>query len=248
MSNGLSWEIIVSTFAHMVGFGMVALAGQCTHSSQPLFKPDDVMVVEMSGPALLETRMPQKAERTPDQASGQETPAPPEPINPDQMKFETPDAPKTKGDPKADAEREKLINEMRKAAALKDLSAAIGTTDRAASSPDGSANPTGATSSGMSDPELARWIAKARQLAGDNWHPLRATCLANPNLTTLVKADVDADGRITDRPEIAQPSGNGSVDEAARRAVEMTGSFPAPPAKFPDGLIGSFKFVCKESL
>ncbi len=248
MSNGLSWEIIVSTFFHMVAFGVVALSGQCTHTSAPLFAPEDVMVVEMSGPALLETRMPQKAERTPDAASGQDASALPEPTNPDQMKFETPDAPKTKGDPKADAEREKLINEMRKAAALKDLSAPLGATDRAASSPDGSANPNGATSAGVNDPELARWVAKARQVTGDNWHPLRPTCLANPSLTTEITADVDGSGRITERPVIAKGSGNTSIDEAARRAVEMTGTLPPPPSRFPDGLKGTFKFVCKESL
>lgn len=248
MRDGLSWEILASTFVHLVGFATIFLAGQCTHASAPLFRPEDVMVVEMAGPAQLQTRMPQKAERTPDQAAGQDAPAPPEPTNPDQMKFQTPDAPPTKGDPKADAEREKLINEMRKAAALKDLSAPIGANDRAATSPDGAANPDGATASGVNDPELARWIAKARQLAGDNWHPLRATCMASPTLTTVIRADVSASGKVVSRPEVAQSSGNASIDEAARRAVEITGTFPSPPAKFADGVFGSFKFVCKESL
>ena len=250
MSGGLTWEIPVATFLHMVAFGLVLLGGQCTHASAPLFKPEDVMVVEMSGPALLDTRMPQRAERTPDAAAGQDVAAPPEPDDPARMRFQTPDAPRTSGDPKAEAEREKLINEMRKAAALKDLTAPLGATDRAASSPEGSANPDGATSTGVNDPETARWIAKARQLAGDNWHPLRATCAASPTLTTLIRADVDMSGKLTDRPEVAQSSGNTSIDEAARRAVEMTGTFPPPPAKYQgsDGLVGTFKFVCKESL
>jgi len=245
---GLSWEIPLSTFAHMVGFGLVAVVGQCTSAPAPLFKPEDVMIVEMSGAALLNSRMPQRAERTPDSAAGEVAPSEAPPPNPDQMKFQTPDAPPAKGDPKADAEREKLINEMRKQAALKDLSAPLGTTDRAASSPEGSANPDGATSSGVHDPELARWVAKARQAVADHWHPLRATCLANPSLTTVIRAPVEADGRLSESPTIAQSSGNTSIDEAGRRAVESTGRLPPLPARFPDGLVGTIKFVCKESL
>jgi outer membrane biosynthesis protein TonB len=246
--SGLSWEIPISTFLHMVVFGLVVVVGQCTHASTPLFKDEDVMVVEMAGPAMLASRMPQKAERTPDVARGDPTPSNEPPPNPDQMRFQTPDAPKAKGDATADAEREALINEMRKQQALKDLSAPLGTNDRAASSPEGTANPDGATSSGVNDPELARWVKATRDVVLPNWHPVRTYCVTDPDLSVQASVSVGPDGSLTDKPKIVRPSGNASIDASMLRAIELTGRFPPPPAKYASGLTGTVQMKCKDIL
>ena len=63
---------------------------------------------------------------------------------------------------------------------------------------------------------------------------------------TLV--EVEPDGRRSGDPFVGTSSGNTSFDQAALRAVEMTASLPPVPAKYPNGITASIKFVAKEAL
>lgn len=239
----LTWEIPAATFLHLVLFSLMFVVGTCTQSQQPLFREEDVMIVEMAGPALLADRMPQKAERAPDSAPGENLDAP----VPDAMALPTPDA-KAKGDRTNDADRERLIDEMRKQAALRDLTAPLGTTDRAATSAEGTVNPDGVATSGVSDPELAKWVQKTRDAVLPNWNPIRSYCVANPGLVVQAAVPVAADGTLTDPPRVVKSSGNSSLDGSVLRAIEATAKFPPPPAKFADGLTGTVSMKCKDIL
>lgn len=245
-----SWEFMASAAVHVLAFAIVVLARCGAQDGAPLFKPEDVMVVEMSGPPANATRMPQKAERAPDPVAGAREPTVAEPPPPKQsdMAFQTPDAKVAEGDPKADLERDRLIADMRRRALLENLDAPVGTTDRAATSPEGTGDVGATASGGVRDPELARWVAECKRRVGANWHPLLAIVQQNPNLSVVVRVDVDASGQKTNTPEIAQPSGNASFDEAARRAVDMTPSLPPPPARFTEGVTATMKFDAKEAL
>lgn len=241
-----SWEFLASTAVHVLGFAVVVVA-RCGHdASEPLFKPDEVMVVEMAGPPKNVTRLPQKAERAPDPVAGTKGAVEPTPQKQSDMAFETPDA-KTKGEQTNNTERERLLADMRRRAMLDNLDAPVGQVDRAASSPDG-AGVGGEASAGVHDPEMAKWVMAARQRVGANWHPLLAICQKEPNLTVVVKVEVEPDGRRSGDPFVGTSSGNTSFDQAALRAVEMTASLPPVPAKYPNGITASIKFVAKEAL
>lgn len=245
--QGLSWEIPLSVLVHAVGFVAMFVVGECSHAPEPLFKDDEFMVVEMAGPALMTTRLPQKAERAPDPSSGAPQAAvEPPPKNPSDLAFQTPDAKAPKGDPNADAKREALINEMRRQAALRDLTAPLGTEDRLATSPEGSATDYGTGSGAIGDPELRKWVEKAREAAAPNWHPIPTLCQANPGLEVKILVQTDGSGRPTTAPEVWKKSGNSSFDESARRAIEQTGSLPPLPAKYAGGFRGPVTFSCKD--
>lgn len=243
----VTWEILVAVFGHVALFAAVTLARCNLGSDEPLFKPENTIEVALSGPPKNVTRMPQKAERAPDapKAPAADPLAPPP--NPNDMAFKTPDAPKTKGDPNAADAMQKALDDLKRRQALQDLSAPIGKEDRLASSPDGG-DAGDASSSGVNDPELARWKVKARDAVAANWSPLRSICAANPNIKVSVLIDIDARGGLTEAPEVKVRSGNVSFDEAARRAVEKTGTLPAPPGKFPDGIRATLDFTGKECL
>ena len=243
----VTWEILVAVFGHAVLFAAVTLARCNLGSDEPLFKPENTIEVALSGPPKNVTRMPQKAERAPDapKAPAADPTAPPP--NPNDMAFKTPDAPKSKGDPNAADAMQKALADLKRRQALQDLSAPIGKEDRLASSPDGG-DAGDEASSGINDPELARWKAKAKAAVEPNWHPLRSICAANPNIKVSVTLDIDASGKLTDVPEVKAQSGNVSFDEAARRAVEKTGTLPAPPARFPDGIRATLNFIGKECM
>lgn len=243
----ISWEIPVALFAHVALAAVVTLA-RCSSSEEPLFKPQDTIQVALSGPPKNVTRMPQKAERAPEapKAAMADPTVPPPPPTASDMAFKTPDAPKTKGDPNADAKRQQAIDDLRRRAALDNLSAPIGKEDRLASNPDGSEDAGDEATSGISDPELARWQLKARDKVGENWHPLPSLCAANPGLEVIVAVDIDAAGNVEGAPAVKKKSGNGSFDEAGRRAVEATGALPKPPARFTNGLTATLRFTGKE--
>lgn len=245
--SGPTWEVPLATLVHAAGFALVALVGQCTSAPAPLFKPEDVLVVEMAGELPRTSRMVQKAERTPDVAAGA-VPTPAEPIPPDQMALRDPKK-EAAGDPAADRAREALIRELQKQAALKDLTAPLGDEDRAAASPDGVEGAEATFGSGRpTDPELAKWMAKARPVVQDGWKPLRATCAARPDAVMVIAVRVEGDGRVTGSPEVRTSSGDSSLDESARRAFLKASRLPALPAKFADGLAVDFRFACKDVL
>lgn len=244
----LSWEVPASALLHGVMFSLLFVVGKCAgESEEPLFKQEEFMVVEMAGPAKMTTRLPQKAERAPDPVSGAPEPTPePPPKNPSDLAFQTPDAKQQKGEADAEARRQELINEMRRQAALRDLSAPLGTTDRQATSPDGVEGEAGTGTGAVGDPELRKWVEKARQAATPNWHPILSWCQQNPNLETQILVQTDAQGRPTAAPEVYKKSGNSSFDESARRAVEQTAAFPPLPPKYAGGFRGPVTFPCKD--
>lgn len=244
----MTWEIPVAAFLHGVGFVVMFLVGTCaSRDADPLFAPEEFMVVEMAGPAPMTTRLPQKAERTPDLLQGAPVTAPePPPKNPSDLAFQTPEAPKQQGDPAADRRREELIADMRRQAALKDLNAPIGTTDRQATSPDGVAGEAGTGTGALGDPELRKWVEAARQAAAPNWHPIPTLCQQSPTLEVKVLVVTDGNGRPTAAPEVYQKSGNSSFDQSAKRAIEMTGNFPPLPSKYAGGFRGPVTFACKD--
>ncbi len=241
----LSWEIPVAAFGHAVLFAIVMVARCSSGESEPLFKPQDTIQVALSGPPKNVTRMPQKAERAPDapKASAPDAKAEPPPPNASDMAFKTPDAPKTKGDPNADA-RQKAIDELRRRQALQDLTAPVGKEDRLASNPDGAADSTGSTAtSGLNDPALARWAENAKRQIAANWHPLQR----DANLSVDVLIEVDAAGNVTGTPKIKKPSGSVSFDESARRAAELTPKLGRLPEKYADGIAVTLTFEPKDA-
>lgn len=243
----LSWEIPLAAFGHAVIFAVVTLA-RCSGGEEPLFKPQETIQVALAGPPKNVTRMPQKAERAPDAPRAPDVPKAPDtppPPNTSDMAFKTPDAPPTKGNPKADLMQKKL-DELQRQRALQDLNAPVGTEDRAASNPDGSEEGGPEATAGINDPALAKWQAEVKRRVEANWHPLLATCQANPSLAVQVAVKIDATGAPTETPRVVKSSGNVSIDESARRAVEATGRLPAPPAGYNVTATNSFK--CKEVL
>ena len=226
----VTWEILVAVFGHAVLFAAVTLARCNLGSDEPLFKPENTIEVALSGPPKNVTRMPQKAERAPDapKAPAADPTAPPP--NPNDMAFKTPDAPKSKGDPNAADAMQKALDDLKRRQALQDLSAPIGKEDRLASSPDGG-DAGDEASSGINDPELARWKLDFMRRAAANWHPL-ASQLSNPSLVVLIRIQLDESGKLLGKPEIAKRSTSPSFDESARAAVEQTGTFLPLPAKY----------------
>lgn len=267
----LSPELLASLALHGLLAGSVLFLGRCVGDDappEPLLRPDEIIMVEMAGPAQNLTRMPQKAERAPDPPAAEEAPAPepvveeaPAPVADemvlrDKKKEEKKkrdeqakaDA-KTKADAKAKADadkrRDELDREIRRRRLIEGLEdAPVGKVDRAASSPDGSANATGAVGNGVKDPELAKWSDGARQKVQPNWTPIRAYC--KPGLVTLVLVGVDGQGNVVRAPKVHQASGNTGFDNAALRAVQATTKLPAPPARFASGLNGLIQFSSKE--
>lgn len=240
----LLWEWPAALFAH--GFVVLAvwIASYFGGPSEPLFKPEDVMVVSMSGPPKSDSRMVQKAERAPDALRGAAKPTTDiPPPNPSDMAFKTPEAQVNKG--QQDAAMQKIMDDLRREKLLKDLSAPLGTVDRAASDPAGSGDGSTATS-GVNDPETAKWIKKMEEKVAPNWHPLISTCQANPKLTVFVIVPMLPDGSIDGDLVIETSSGNSSLDQSALRAVQQTTNLPPPPAKFTSGVNGRVKFPCAD--
>jgi hypothetical protein len=239
----LLWEWPAALFAHVFVALAIWLVSLISVPAAPLFKPDDVMVISMSGPPK-STGMVQKAERAPDAVRGAANPtAEPPPPNSSDMAYQTPDAKMNKGQTNADMQ--KILDDMKRQQLLKDLSAPLGTQDRAASDPNGSGDGSTA-SSGINDPETAKWIKKMQEKVAPNWHPIMATCQANPKLTVFVTVPMLPDGSLDGDLSIETSSGNASLDQSALRAVQQTTNLPPPPAKFTSGVNGRVKFACSE--
>ncbi len=259
-------ELGVSVAIHLAFALAAAVLSNCEGTESPPSPVErvEVIMVEMSGPAAGQARMPQKAERAPRPPAGdpEPTPAPPEPVPKVQsdMVLKTPEAPKKPGQPQKDPKvddkrREDLQKELRRKQLMDELrDAPIGTEDRVAATSGGTAGAKGATSggtgggsatsTGVNDPELARWSEAARLKVQPNWTPIRAYCKAGRVARVAVK--VDASGNKSGKATIQQSSGDPGFDGAAVRAVESTARLPAPPARFPNGLTGVVEFRAEE--
>jgi outer membrane biosynthesis protein TonB len=241
-TRGLLPEVVVATAGHVVAIVAVVLA-RCQSDAAPLFDPDDVMIVSMTGPLQETSRMPQKAERAPEVSRGAAAAATPTPPTDSDMVENTPDA---AGDPSADA-RAQVLRDMERRSLLDDLDVPEGKVDRratGANAGDGSAN----VSDGIVDAELARWQKEARRRVAEHWHPLLSICRSQPELTTFVRVSVAGNGTTEGEVEVGVGSGNPSVDAAALRAVQAVPGLPPLPAKYADGVNATLKFVCKEAL
>ena len=227
--------------AHVCMFTVVAFA-QCGSHSEPLFRPEDSIVVEMLGPASEAARMPQKAERARDVARGNPDPkAEKPPPNPSELALPT--AEKLKGDPKSTA-KEDLVAELRKQQLLSDLSAPEGVTNRVATSSESSEGGGPSAQAGVRDPALAAWVTAAQAALAKNFHPLPAWCSSNPSIRATAGAPVSGTGSVTDEAVIAESSRNASYDAACVRAFASTRQLPPLPPKYATGIRGVLECVC----
>ncbi len=235
-----SWEWPVMGVAHVVVFAVVIFAQCGSSAATPLFRPEDAIIVEMSGPPSEPSRMPQKAERAPDVQRGTDSM---EPMPPNASELALPDAKAQPGDDRADA-RQALLDEMRREYLLRDLDAPEGRTDRIATSADSKPGDGSAAHAGVRDPELAKWVKAAETSLAKNFHPLPAWCSGNPDILAIGAAVIDASGRITEEASIVESSRTPSYDAACVRAFAVTGQLPAPPAKFAAGLRANLRCEC----
>jgi outer membrane biosynthesis protein TonB len=58
--------------------------------------------------------------------------------------------------------------------------------------------------------------------------------------------EVAAGGGAGEDPEVVAGSGNVSLDESGRRAVEATRDLPPLPEKYSGGISATFEFACKD--
>lgn len=233
-----TWEIGAAIGVHLALILGVWLGGMFEKSAEPLFKPEVVM--EVQAVSLLPrstTSVPQRRERTPDPVRGAKTPeAPPVPPTASEMVKNTPEA-KSKGQtqaPNLRDTREKLLNKARAAAILKDMTAAVGETNRTETAKDG-VNPDeailGPIGAGRLPADLARWHNLCKQRLHANWTPLPSIISAHPEYLTRVKVDFKASG-TTSNPRVVQGSGDIGYDRAAVLAFLKTGPLPPPPARY----------------
>lgn len=240
----LEWP--AAFLAHVFAALMIWVANMVSGPSEPLFKAEDVMEISMSGPPKSDSRMVQKASRTPDAVRGSDAVAEPPPPNQSDMAFRTPDAPVNKGQKDADLQRQKIMDDMKREQLLKDLSAPIGTQNRQASDPNGSGDG-GVASGGIVDPEMAKWQHKIDQALNPYFKPI--ACRSFPTSKVGVAVTIDGAGVQTEQPTVAKPSGYSAVDSAGVRAVQQGGTLPTPPPRFASsGLSFTVTFECKNAI
>lgn len=243
----MSWEIGVSVALHAM-LALTLTFAKCEGSTRPPLAVQEVMLMS-TGPARQTTKMPQKAERAPDPVKGAASPtAEPPPVRQSDLAIKTPDAPVHKGENTNNLARERLIAEMKRQEALANLAAPVGTTNRADTSPDSTLDPSEATGGvgGAIDLALARWNAEAERAVKANWHPLASLCASKPSMKAVISVSIDAQGTLLGEPKVKTSTGDGSLDEAARRAVELTRKLPPTPNGKAFNV--SLEFPCKEVL
>ena len=233
-----TWEIAASIGVHLLLVCSVWASSFIERDTETLFPPETVMeVAAISVLPKSTTSVPQRRERTPDPIRGLDAPeAPPIPPTASEMVKHAPQA-KSKGKTKAtnlQQTREKLLNKARAEALLKDMTAAVGETNRTETAPDGVdpseaiLGPIGAT---RLPPELARWHNRCKQRLHANWTPLPSTVSAKPEIVTKVKVDFRATGE-TRNPRVVKSSGDVGFDRSAVMAFHKTGPLPPPPARY----------------
>lgn len=251
----LSWEIVASLWLHLSAASALVLFERCAPSShEPLFKPNEVMQIQMAAAPMPYAARTQRAERAPDPVT---TPAPaPEPVTepaapppaasdmvlqqekdePDPVDTPEPEPEDPKNPPPAEPQdnsldRAALLNQARREE-LVNPNAPLGQQDRTEASPDGQR---GVTSSvigiGEADPILAAYIQACRDAILPNWTPLPSTLAAHPEYAVVLQVTVAADGRLG-TPQIVQGSGDTSFDRTAEMAVLKTQRLPPPPPEW----------------
>jgi hypothetical protein len=193
-SARLTWEMGASLGLHAGALGIVLILQQCTPTT-PLFKPEDVMIVQaVALPKSVNDWLPDKPMHTPDPPKGA-VPDSPDVVPPTASDMVFPDdkAPKPKG-AENEAQRDQLLAEARKEALLRDMSTPEGPEDQVQHDPNG-VDPREAILGigvGINDPELARWQAACRDKILPNWTPLPAVVAAHPNYVVQLVVRVAA--------------------------------------------------------
>jgi TonB family protein len=234
-SARLTWEMGASLGLHAGALGIVLILQQCTPTT-PLFKPEDVMIVQaVALPKSVNDWLPDKPMHTPDPPKGA-VPDSPDVVPPTASDMVFPDdkAPKPKG-AENEAQRDQLLAEARKEALLRDMSTPEGPEDQVQHDPNG-VDPREAILGigvGINDPELARWQAACRDKILPNWTPLPAVVAAHPNYVVQLVVRVAANGAMSN-PEVYQSSGDPSFDQTALRAIYKTATIVPPPAEYAD--------------
>lgn len=253
-AGSLSWEIVASLWLHLSAAAVLVLFDRCGPTDdEPLFKPNEVMQVQLASAPMPKADRTQRAERAPEPVAApapepepapQPTPPPapasdmvlhqeedkPDPVETPEKPPEKPkDPPKAKQPPKDNTQdRTALLNQARREE-LVNQNAPLGTTNRQEGSPDGvegaSANPIGI---GEADPVLSAYILACRDAIMPNWTPLPSMVAAHPEYEVIVQVPVAADGTLGSA-KIVRSSGDASFDRTAILAVAKTRKLPPPP-------------------
>ena len=179
------------------------------------------------------TAMPDRAARVAVQAGVQQAATPP-PVRESDLAFLKEHPEQVQGDPELARRRDEMLAELQRQQLLEELmDAPTGAADRDATDPNGTTDYQVASSGHgtATDPELAAYIAKLRQLFQQHFHPLGALVTSNPDIECSVLIRMDDGGRITEW-SVVKSSGNMAYDTAAERAVQEVGVVPLPPEKY----------------
>lgn len=234
-----TWEVGASLGVHIGLIVLVWIGSMFDRNNEPLFNPDDVMMVSSVALPKATSRLAQRRERAPDPVRGhnKRAKAPPIPKTASDMVRHDKDAKQHKGETtEADrtSDRADLLNKIRRDDLLKDLSAPEGKTDRSLTDPNG-VNPEdaiiGPIGTGRYDPVLGRYVAECTNRIRPNWRPLPQTIAAHPDFEVRVMVLVAADGTLS-KPRIIKSSGDTAFDRSAITAVSRTGRFPPPPPSY----------------
>ncbi len=234
-----TWEVGASLGIHIALVATVWIGSLFERDTEPLFDPNNVMMVSAVALPKSTSRLPQRRERAPDPVRGhtKKAEAPPIPTTASDMVRHDKDAKKNKGETRQKdhtSDRADLLNKLKRDDLLKDLSAPEGRTDRSLTDPDG-VDPKdaiiGPIGSGRHDPELGRYVAACTNRIRPNWRPLPSTIASHPDYEVRVMVLVESNGTIS-KPRVIKGSGDAAFDRSAITAVMRTARLPPPPPRY----------------
>lgn len=252
--------IVPSVLGHLLILGGLALISALPScQSSPLLIEDAIEVSLVSLPqsndkmAQMDVRAATApAPVAPDAPAPEDAPgladdgaAEPEPVTQSEMVVQKPDANESRGDPDREHRESERRDALRRLA-LSNLDAPVGANDSSASDPDSTSSERidlGGSGT-ITDPELARYSQRVRELFMSRFNPLPTLAEQNPDIgcQIMVRFDLDT-GQVTSWSWVSR-SGNPSWDGAAERAVEAVTTVPLPPerhrAKFVNGYLIRF--------
>ncbi|TVQ92196.1 MAG: hypothetical protein EA397_07495 [Deltaproteobacteria bacterium] len=249
--------IVPSILGHVFVLGALTLFSMLPSCQDDALDLDDVIEVSLVSLPKSDSRMAQM-----DVAP----PAPPAPVDPKAAApqedpgvadiGEVEPTPTTQSDlvvqdktqtpePKGDPDRERRDRERREALrrlALQDLDAPTGAEASVASDPDSTSDERIdlGGSGAVTDPELARYAQRVRDLFMSRFNPLPTIAENNPDIEGVLRVRFDLDsGRVTSWDWVSR-SGNPSWDGASERAVESVDRVPLPPDRHRDKFVNGY--------
>jgi len=249
--QSLAFPVLFALVAHVgLAAGIIAASNWSLRTRKPVLDPSEVMEVSMIVLPRTDRSMVQAARRAPvqrgDTMDAPRTPSQPDPVKTSDLTVASPTAEQTRGRPDRSAERNARMRQMMMQQLLEGLEdAPEGDADVQAADPNSTSdvgyNTGGRGSAG--DPEMARYYTEVRKLFFDNFNPLPAIAMTNPDISCTVHVEVDpATGRVLSS-SVTVPSGNASWDGAAQRAVAAVTTIPLPPEKYRHLLAGGYDVV-----